>query len=78
MKPQLIVIDLLLSCLVYLSAIGTSRADTGTALAELKKVEALSFGGIGVAGTTSPGDLLFRELAAAPNKATTFIVRDEE
>jgi hypothetical protein len=58
--------------LVFQLLTGITLADTSSALAELEKVEALSFGGIGVAGTRSPGDKLFRELAAAPEKTALF------
>lgn len=56
----------------FLLAPGTSRGETAAALAALEKVEYFSFGGVGIVGAMSPGDKLFRELAAAPNKAELF------
>jgi hypothetical protein len=65
-------IRLAISSLLFQLVTGISLADTGTALAELEKVEVLSFGGVGVAGTMSTGDKLFRLLAAAPDKSALF------
>ena len=58
--------------LVLLFVPGTSRGEISGALSAFEKVECFSFGRVGVAGVMSPGDKLFRELAAAPNRAELF------
>lgn len=73
MPQRLIKIGFLISCMpAFLFAPAVSRAESSAALAALEKVEFFSFGGIGVVGAVSPGDKLFRELAASPNKAELF------
>ena len=75
MKPSARLLSrpyLAILCSLFPFVTGIALADTSSALAELEKVEALSFGGVGVAGTMSPGDKLFRELAAAPDKTALF------
>ena len=71
MKQQLR-IQLLVFCLLFPFLSGISLAGTSEALAELEGVQTFSFGGVGVAGTMSRGDRLFRELAAAPDRTALF------
>jgi hypothetical protein len=65
-------IRLVVLCSLFPFMTGITLADTSSALTELEKVEVLSFGGDGVAGTMSTGDKLFRQLAAAPDKSALF------
>lgn len=57
---------------LLLSLLFLSPLSAASAFRDLARVEAFAFGGIGIAGTTSAGEIAFREILAGPNAAAEF------
>ena len=51
---------------------GASSGSTAAAFHTLARIDAFAFGGIGVAGTTSAGEIAFREILAGPHAVADF------
>jgi len=48
------------------------ETESATATAKLAQVKTFAFGGVGVAGTTSPSEYLFRQVLTGPNATANF------